>query len=1014
MNRSTLYAFALATLVLPSFLHAAPPATLSEVLATDATLRDVVFVDAQHGWAVGDRGVVLVTDDGGAHWYPQRSGVDCPLLSVSFVDDKRGWIVGGRATPLTHRSEGVVLRTIDGGTTWQQVVEPTLPRLTYVEFFDAANGVAAGYGSSFYPSGLFTTTDGGKSWQPIGSAQVSTWLAADFVSSGSGLLAGPRGARSVVLEREMRTAGTTTDARQPRAMVIDGASKGWMVGDNGMVLTTSDSGATWQPPATEPLAIDPITRRQWSWNSVAVQGNHVWLAGAPGSVIAHSADNGATWSTTTTGLRAPVTQMHFVDDRRGWTVGELGTILATTDGGRSWRRQRGGGHAAMLVVVATPEDVPLEVVSRYAAGEGFRTVVVPLFAAKTSSVTELDTHRVTEALTAAGAIVAPPLWAGEMLPVGYHASPETLMEEMNRRTDGLARDELLATAVLAIRTWQPDLLVVPHERNPNRDAGSTIAEQLAIEASRHAADSTQGLELATIDLPAWQVKRTVGLAPPGERGSIRVATDEFVPALGGSPASWSSLPRSLLFTKHTIPSPLDELELLSQLDGMATNTRDPFAGLQLPPACDARRTVVASNPNDLERLRKLTQKRGQLVRLLDYSEGNPIWSAQVVNLTGGLDPQTGGELVYQLAEGYRETGRHAMAADTMYLLARRYPDHPLTEQALVWLVRYYASGEVSHVTARQQAMQARTKPLANVDYKKSAGAPRNESIELPTNDDGGTATLTSDERLERASLLGGYLEKARPALYSEPALRFPLAVTSRKLGYNNTTERYFMVLGRSGSDRGWSSAARVENWLAKPDELPPSKPLVTCKATLSPPRLDGVFDEAMWKSAEMLRVATSAGRNDDTAATMQLARDTDYLYVAITCPLLRDEKYEATSASRTRDADLSAYDRVRLSIDIDRDYVSAYEMTVDCRGWTHDTCWGDKNWNPRWFVASKMNETNWTAELAIPWSEVVKPEPAVLDTWCLRVTRQNARGHSASWTGVSGDTPDSFGLLLFR
>lgn len=1014
MNRFTLSVLALATTVLSSLSLAAPPATLSEVLAADATLRDVVFVDAQHGWAVGDRGVVLVTDDGGAHWYPQRSGVECPLLAVSFVDDKRGWIVGGRATPLTHRTEGVVLRTIDGGTTWQQVSTPTLPRLTYVKFFDAANGVATGYGSSFYPSGLFTTTDGGKSWQPIGSSQTSTWLAADFVSSESGLLAGVQGARSVVLERKLRTVTATADTRNPRALLIDGASKGWMVGDHGMVLTTSDSGATWQPPAAEPLAIDPTTRRQWCWHSVAVQGSHVWLAGGPGSVIARSADGGATWSTTATGLRAPINKLCFVDERRGWSVGELGTILSTTDGGRTWRRQRGGGRAAMLVVVATPEDTPLEIVSRYAAGEGFRTVVLPLFATKSATVREHDLHRHAEALTAAGAMIAPPLWSGELLPVGYHASPEALMEEMNRRTDGLARDELLAATVLAIRAWQPELLLVPHERNSYRDAASTIVEHLLIEASRRAADSTQSLDLTTLDLPAWQVKRTVGLAPPGERGSIRVATDDFVASLGGSPSSWSSASRSLLFTKHTVPLPLDELELLTQLEGMSTNTRDPFAGLSLPPGCDARRAAVASDPSDLERLRKLTQKRGQLVRLLDYSEGNPIWSAQVVNLTGGLDPQTGGELVYQLAEGYRETGRHAMAADTMYLLARRYPDHPLTEQALVWLVRYYASGEVSHVTARQQAMQARTKPLANVEYKQAGGATPAEKVELPTNDDGGTAMLDSDERLERASLLGGYLEKARPALYSEPALRFPLAVTSRKLGYNNTTERYFMVLARSGSDQGWSSAARAENWLAKPDELPPNKPLVTCKATSSPPRLDGVFDEPMWKSAEVFRVATTAGRNDDTAATLKLARDTDYLYVAITCPRLRDEKYEATSASRTRDADLSAYDRVRLSIDIDRDYVSAYEMTVDCRGWTHDACWGDKNWNPRWFVASKMNEANWTTELAIPWSELVKPEPAVLDTWCLRVTRQNARGHSASWTGATGESPDSFGLLLFR
>ncbi len=92
---------------------------------------------------------------------------------------------------------------------------------------------------------------------------------------------------------------------------------------------------------------------------------------------------------------------------------------------------------------------------------------------------------------------------------------------------------------------------------------------------------------------------------------------------------------------------------------------------------------------------------------------------QVVNLTGGLDTHSGGELMFQLAEGYRETGRHAMAADTMYLFARRYPDHPLAEQALAWLVRYYASGEVAHVAGRAQAQQARRghSPMSSHPFK---------------------------------------------------------------------------------------------------------------------------------------------------------------------------------------------------------------------------------------------------------------------------------------------------------
>ena len=92
---------------------AEPPAR--HIQPDDARLCDVCFVDPQHGWAVGDHGVILHTDDGGQHWSPQASGVTCTLTSVCFVDARNGWAAGGMAYPYLHDSSGVVLSTRDGG-----------------------------------------------------------------------------------------------------------------------------------------------------------------------------------------------------------------------------------------------------------------------------------------------------------------------------------------------------------------------------------------------------------------------------------------------------------------------------------------------------------------------------------------------------------------------------------------------------------------------------------------------------------------------------------------------------------------------------------------------------------------------------------------------------------------------------------------------------------------------------------------------------------------------------------
>jgi photosystem II stability/assembly factor-like uncharacterized protein len=73
-----------------------------------ARLADVTMVDATHGWAVGDDGLILRTDDG-ATWAPQAAGVTFDLTAVSAVDERTAWAAGDGET---------ILRTTDGGTHW--------------------------------------------------------------------------------------------------------------------------------------------------------------------------------------------------------------------------------------------------------------------------------------------------------------------------------------------------------------------------------------------------------------------------------------------------------------------------------------------------------------------------------------------------------------------------------------------------------------------------------------------------------------------------------------------------------------------------------------------------------------------------------------------------------------------------------------------------------------------------------------------------------------------------------
>ena len=64
--------------------------------------------------AVGRRGHILTSTDGGQTWQQQPVPVASDLVASQFVDDQLGWVVG---------HDGVVLRSRDGGESWQKVLD---------------------------------------------------------------------------------------------------------------------------------------------------------------------------------------------------------------------------------------------------------------------------------------------------------------------------------------------------------------------------------------------------------------------------------------------------------------------------------------------------------------------------------------------------------------------------------------------------------------------------------------------------------------------------------------------------------------------------------------------------------------------------------------------------------------------------------------------------------------------------------------------------------------------------
>lgn len=122
-------------------------------------LRDVRFLDALRGWAVGDRGQILRTQDGGNNWTQVGSGSQAQLTQVLFEDALQGWAIEFPSFD--------VLRTADGGATWTRLPQTggdASNTAAKLRLLGQGRLLGGQYGDSeFDPSRV--SEDGGKTWR---------------------------------------------------------------------------------------------------------------------------------------------------------------------------------------------------------------------------------------------------------------------------------------------------------------------------------------------------------------------------------------------------------------------------------------------------------------------------------------------------------------------------------------------------------------------------------------------------------------------------------------------------------------------------------------------------------------------------------------------------------------------------------------------------------------------------------------------------------------------------------
>jgi spore coat protein CotH/photosystem II stability/assembly factor-like uncharacterized protein len=101
---------------------------------------------------------------------------------------------------------------------------------------------------------------------------------------------------------------------------------GWILGDHGTVLKTTDGGATW---AEKAIGFNVI------FSQLAVLTADTLLAAGNAGAVYRSIDGGENWSRVDAGVTADLRALSFADHRTGYAAGD-GVVLRTSDGGGSW------------------------------------------------------------------------------------------------------------------------------------------------------------------------------------------------------------------------------------------------------------------------------------------------------------------------------------------------------------------------------------------------------------------------------------------------------------------------------------------------------------------------------------------------------------------------------------------------------------------------------------------------------------------------------------------------------
>ena len=299
---------------------AAKPVSAEHARLAAHTLLIALAAAGERLVAVGDRGVIVLSDDRGTSWTQASSvPVQALLTGVCFFDSRHGLAVG---------HDEVILSTDEAGLNWKLAHYAPEAQRPLLDVWCGAEGRAIAVGAY---STYLTSADGGSSWQPRAFAPAPA----------------PRPAHPAAAPGEARGIEDSGGGYHLNRIVGASLDRLYIAGEAGRLYRSDDRGDRWQELAS-PYG--------GSFFDVLPLGDDALLVTGLRGNLFRSEDAGASWHRLETGTVALLGGAAALPGGALAVVGLSGVVLVSRDGGRSFTLEQQSDRSGLSSALAVGKD----------------------------------------------------------------------------------------------------------------------------------------------------------------------------------------------------------------------------------------------------------------------------------------------------------------------------------------------------------------------------------------------------------------------------------------------------------------------------------------------------------------------------------------------------------------------------------------------------------------------------------------------------------------------------------